>query len=164
MDADKYVLDLLNGFDYGQVLVVPKKRDGFYTHWRDYKLFFIEVPQARYFKLSRFDRLALRHETGHVIFHYLTVVDPLKIATILKAAKKKYFIWPLRFWRVQRFWYWGKCARFFKRLFGFSRKLDYKPGDQYMMTAFYRWENELFCDWFALYGYKTLRDFERLIK
>ena len=151
MDAERYVSDLLAGFDYGQVLVEPKKRKGFYTYWRDYKHYFIDVPINKFFKLSFFGKLALRHEVGHVIFHYLSAVDPVKLSAIVAKIRKRRI-----FAMIQRFWYWNKAVRFLKRCLGFSRKLGYKARDKYESTVFYRWENELYCDWFALAGHKQM--------
>ena len=50
-----------------------------------------------------------------------------------------------------------------KRMFGFSSKIDYGPDDTYKLWGDIltdrswectRMENELFCDWFAIYGWK----------
>lgn len=155
MNADEYIAYLTRNFLFKDMVTVVRSKvnKGFYTHWG--MSYSIMVPDKKFEDIWFFTVMSLRHEVGHVIFHdlYCYNQDLLKdmIATI---RRERWF-----FTRLQEFWYWSKPLRWLKRAFGFARKLSYSKHDKYDQNvngAFSRADNELFCDWYAVWGFQEL--------
>jgi len=158
MNAETYIMGILEKWPIGTIIVNGGlEGSGYSTEWETMGLYRMWVPQDKFFEFGKLDEAAMRHECGHVIFHYLYIQGEGPITEILKHLKenRKWFV------RLQRLWYWNPVVRFFKRRLGFSTKINYKPTDKYdgnLNSLFTRADNELFCDWYAKEGFEKWGD------
>ena len=93
-------------------------------------------------------RLTLKHEFGHLIFHYLIHNDNIE-------AKRQLAKIPFWFKVIQKFWYWNPRLRKIRIKLGYSNHLWY--GATEVLNGYYRWEHELFADWQAIGRWKGLK-------
>ncbi|MFW6172194.1 MAG: hypothetical protein ACOC5T_00410 [Elusimicrobiota bacterium] len=131
---------------------LKESEGGFYSQWgiKDEKYFYtIYVPEKKK-ELTFFNRLTLLHEVGHIIFNEMLYNNPTKLERILAHihSEHRFFVF------LQRIWYWNPLIRKIKIKLGFSFDIQYSAEDLYnkdVNLIINRADNELFCDYFALF-------------
>ena len=155
MNAEEYVEILLTKWDFQVMVICGEDGLGFYSN-QIFGVCQITVPLKRYEDISDTTALVLRHEVGHGIFDYLYGNSHEALVEVMTDIKRHRFLC-----FVQRIWYWTKLFRWIRKLCGVGSTIAYKRTDKYdgnLNSAFTRQDNELFCDWYSLFGYKKWGD------
>ena len=116
--------------------------EGFYYILLADSAYAVMIPKSKR-KATPLVCLTLAHEVGHIKMMCLIRRDEGLLLNLFDGI-------PWWFRKVQRVWYWNRPLRWIRRMSGFGHKLKYAPYDR--LVGRYRWEHELFADWYAFKG------------